>query len=75
MTWVDCADAAANEAKNAANDARAQLTRTDDVSGRGTVANLYERMCWMGVRTAEISDKLDELIELLKAKSLNNKTL
>lgn len=66
---ANAANVAANEAKNAANDARAQLTRTDDVSGRGTEANLYERMCWMGARTAEISDKLDELIELLKAKA------
>ena len=66
---ANAANAAANEAKNAANDARAQLTRTDDVSGRGTEANLYERMCWMGARTAEISDKLDELIELLKSKA------
>jgi hypothetical protein len=59
-------DEATNAANSAANVMREQLTRTDDVSGRGTEANLYERMCWMGARTAEISDKLDELINLLK---------
>ena len=62
-------DQAANSANEAAGAARDQLTRTDDVSGRGTEANLYERMCWMGARTAEISDKLDELINLLKEKN------
>lgn len=60
---------AASEAKTAAQDARNELTRKDDVSGRGTEATLYERMCWMGARTAEISEKLDKLIELLEQKA------
>ena len=59
----------ATDAKAAAQDARNELTRKDDVSGRGTEATLYERMCWMGARTAEISEKLDKLIELLEQKA------
>lgn len=32
----------------AANACRVQLERKDDVTGRGTEANLYERACWIG---------------------------
>lgn len=58
----------ASEAKTAANDARDQLTRRDDVSGRETDANLYERVCWLGARTEELNSKLDTLIEALGGK-------
>lgn len=49
----------------AANSANEQLTRRDDVSGRGTDANLYERVCYLGARTAEIEDKLDQILSRL----------
>ena len=47
-------DIAANKAAEDVAECKTQLTRTDDVSGRGTKANLYERACWMGKRTEEI---------------------
>ena len=47
-------DIAANNAAADAAECKTQLTRTDDVSGRGTSANMYERACWMGKRTDEI---------------------
>ena len=49
----------------AANAAREQLTRTDDVSGRDTVAALYDRVCYLGARTAEMEDKLDQILNRL----------
>ena len=59
-------------ANAAAGDAREQLTRTDDVSGRDTKANMYERICWLGKRTEEqgtqlaaIDDRLDALTQKL----------
>lgn len=45
--------------------ARDELTRKDDVSGRGTEANLYERMCWMGARTEEIMDGQEAIVQKL----------
>ena len=45
----------------AANSANEQLTRRDDVSGRGTDANLYERVCYLGARTAEQGEQLSDL--------------
>ncbi len=45
-----------------------QVTRTDDVSGRGTVATMYDRVCCLGADTKkiiakgeEISDAVDDL--------------
>ena len=32
-----------------------------DVSGRGTDANLYERVCYLGARTAEQGEQLSDL--------------
>lgn len=43
----------------AANACREQLCRKDDVSQRGTEASLYERVCWLGARTAEILEALE----------------
>ena len=40
----------------AANACREQLTRTDDVSGRGTEANMYERTCWLGAAVKELEE-------------------
>lgn len=40
----------------AANACREQLTRTDDVSGRGTEANMYERACWLGAAVKELEE-------------------
>lgn len=44
----------------AANACREQLTRKDDVSGRGTEANMYERACWLGARTGEILEAVEK---------------
>ncbi len=59
---IQGADEAANAARDAANDCKAQLTRTDDVSGRGTEASIYDRACYLGARTAEMDEKLDKLL-------------
>lgn len=40
----------------AANKCREQLERKDDVSGRGTEANMYERACWLGAAVKELSE-------------------
>ena len=45
--------------------ARDELTRKDDVSGRGTEANMYERMCWMGARTEELVDGQEAIVQKL----------
>lgn len=42
----------------AANAARDQLTRTDDPTGRGTVANLYERVAHTGAKAAKCEEQL-----------------
>lgn len=49
-----------------------QLTRTDDPTGRGQSANLYDRVAWMAkkqedmmARQEEIDEKLDKIIERL----------
>lgn len=39
---------------------RVQLERKDDVSGRGTEANMYERACWLGARTGEILEAVEK---------------
>ena len=38
-----------------------ELHRTDDVSGRGTKASLYERVCWLGAGQKNIIGKLDDI--------------
>ena len=54
-------------ANAAAGAAREQLTRTDDVSGRKTEANLYERVCWLGKRTEEQGEQLAAIDSRLDA--------
>lgn len=56
----------------AANVAREQLTRTDDITGRGTAATMYERVCYLGQKTdqlkagqAELAAKLDAVLAAL----------
>lgn len=50
----------------AANVAREKLTRTDDVSGRGTTAELYDRVCYLGARTAEQGEQLEAIQKTLE---------
>lgn len=45
--------------------ARDELTRKDDVSGRGTEATLFERACWIGARTEEIVDGQEAIAQKL----------
>lgn len=58
-------DEAANVARENSAKALDILTRRDDVSGRGTDADLYERICWLGARTADLEQKLDSVATLL----------
>lgn len=49
----------------AANEARRQLTRTDDCSGRGMELNLHDHVKWLAAKQAEMDAKLDAIIEAL----------
>lgn len=62
---IQGADEAANAARDAANDCKAQLTRTDDVSGRGTEASMYDRACYLGARTSELADNQEAIVKKL----------
>ena len=49
----------------AANEARRQLTRTDDCSGRGMELNTHDHVKWLAAKQAEMDAKLDAIIEAL----------
>lgn len=49
----------------AANEARRQLTRTDDCSGRGMELNLHDHVKWLAAKQADMDAKLDAIIEAL----------
>ena len=49
----------------AACEARRQLTRTDDCSGRGMDLNLHDHVKWMAAKQAEMAEKLDAIIAKL----------
>ena len=44
----------------AANTCREQLTRADDLSGRGTECDFYGRLCWLGADTKAIKAALEK---------------
>lgn len=46
-----------------------QLSRNDDVSGRGTVATMYDRVCCLGADTKKIIAKGDEISDAVDAVS------
>lgn len=57
-----------------AGTAAEQLTRTDDPTGRGQQANMYDRLAWMAKKQEDMKDKQDEieakvdsLIEMVKS--------
>ena len=57
-----------------ANMAYNELKRTDDITGRGTVATMYERICYLGQKTdkilaalEQVTDSLDDLSARLDA--------
>ena len=49
----------------AANEARRQLTRTDDCSGRDMDLNLHDHVKWMAAKQAEMDEKLDAVLARL----------
>ena len=49
----------------AANEARRQLTRTDDCSGRGMELNDHDHIKWMAAKQAEMDEKLDAVLAAL----------
>lgn len=49
----------------AANTCRKELTRTDDPSGRGTKATLYERVAWLGSKADVLHKALQEAGQML----------
>ena len=49
----------------AANEARRQLTRTDDCSGRGMELNDHDHIKWMAAKQAEMAEKLDAVLARL----------
>ena len=49
----------------AANEARRQLTRTDDCSGRGMELNDHDHIKWMAAKQAEMDEKLDAVLARL----------
>ena len=49
----------------AANEARRQLTRTDDCSGRGMELNDHDHIKWMAAKQADMDAKLDAIIAKL----------
>lgn len=49
----------------ASNKCLEQLTRKDDPSGRGTVANAFERACWLGADTKAIKSNTEKILSTL----------